>query len=456
MTKRLELDSYMDEEELTTAIQEFQNDDHDAGNSCDHLHLNCVDINLNVAREITTLLRSRSWGSIELEECTGRVDFIMTVIMTQAVVGTVKVTTFGLDRLDEATLFAMAVGMTSSICLEELILSATLTQDDAQILAEGIAKATTLRRLCLRDNTLDQPAAEILANVGLQSNTTLHEFGLVGCGQCDDWLGTLLHSFSDHPSLRHLDLRCLGSGDLEPVASLLERKRCGLTSIDLSFKGGSVETPLDLSSFTTALQNRKAQGLSMSLQHLHLCSLLLTDEDVDCVIDACVLAASSLETLNLSLNKLTNIGIIRKIAPKIANNELRLKNLYLDGNPFHKEGSLALLEAIRTNVDIEKIRVSTEHEDIQKQLDYYGYLNRGGRRLVLVRGKQTDASPELNNDRNLILEEIHPTLHKQYCIPTGLWSSVLGRVNRLDFENTAHQEDVLYCLLRNGPLLFPV
>ena len=83
----------MDEEELTTAIQEFQNDDHDAGNSCDHLHLNCVDINLNVAREITTLLRSRSWGSIELEECTGRVDFIMTVIMTQAVVGTVKVTT---------------------------------------------------------------------------------------------------------------------------------------------------------------------------------------------------------------------------------------------------------------------------------------------------------------------------------------------------------------------------
>ena len=499
MTKRFELDSSMDDEELATAIEEaiLAREEEDATTTtttndtmlcCDELHLNCIDINLDVATAVTRLILSSKsrggggWKSIELEECTGRVDFIMSVIMTHAIVRRVKVTTFGLDRLDETTLFAIAVGMqqlrqrhhhhnsderTTTInntsSMSELILSATLTEDDAQILAEGIAKTTTLRRLCLLDSNLDQQAAETLASQGFQYNTSLHEFGLVACGQSDEWLETLLQSFRDHPCLERLDLRCLGmvSGNLAPVASLLEHKTCGLTSIDLSFKGGCVDVPLDLTQFATALQNRNVQGLSMKLQHLHLCSLLLTDDDMDCVMDACIQASSTLETLNLSLNKITDVGIVHSIAPKIANNELRLKNIYLDGNAFHKNGASALRDALKTNTNVEKIRIPTQYEEIQHELDYYGRLNRGGRRLVFVRGKEHDGNRIHCHDNvqqsNSNTRVLSAALQLQpICIPIALWSFVLGRANRLNFENMAYQVDVIYCLLRNGPLMFPV
>ena len=433
-----------------------------------------------------------------MEECTGHIDFVVTVIMTQTHVHTVKITTFGLERLDRATLFAIAVGMQQeqqrgrrqsgstvteeqqeecarqqktttyepealgpSGCLSELIMSVTLSEDDATILAEGLAMTRTLRRLSLFDCTLDRPAALALARHGLEQNSSLLELGLVACGQSEAWLTTVLLSLQGHPTLDRLDLRCLGVTGLGPLSDLVENKMHGLVSLDLSFKGGCVDIPLDMSLLSTALRRRSNLGLGMSLQQLHLCSLLLTDDDIENVMEACVAASVSLRTLSLSLNKISDQGVVRYIAPTIRNNGTQLQRLYLDGNPFQDVGASALLESITTNVSLEKVRIprtqqqqraapsSEVMEDMQRQLDYYGCLNRGGRRLVCVRQRRCGQGE--SEDGQQAEQKERPI-----SIPVGLWADVLGRINRVNFETSTGHIDAMYCLLRHGPLLFPV
>jgi hypothetical protein len=580
---KLELDSYMDGAELASTIQEAMALNQNFKNSKIHsyseqedgcnqegkpqyyeaLCLNCIDVDLPTAAAVSNLIVSQSWTLIEFEECTGHLEYLLTIVMTCAAAGQVekiKIVAVGSNRLDDVSLFALAVGMqrcktstavtttlssaSSSLSvtdtavagkrftLKEIRLSLTLTREDAWTLSRGLdcrnsndeygedndhhqmnnnTSVSTIQSFCLWDCTLEPSALEILAQEGLRYNTSLREVGLVACTittrsiarnasassstglrTCegrdragDACLATLLESLYHHPTLERLDFRCLATSDITPIAAFLEQPQCRLKSLDLSFKSGSGNEPIDLGLLTTAFRNRNAQGYQMTLERLHLSGLFLTDEDVEAVMETCVEASSSLDTLTLSLNKITDEGILQCVARRIANNgmddnfssrrsgrssnNIRLKRLYLDGNPFHEEGCVALLDAMKTNVDLEELRIPPAMEECQRELDYYARLNRGGRRLVsgnevidCRRVEDNDANDHPNeSDRDNLKAQSQQQRHRP-CIPLALWSLVLARANHLDFEQRNNypsgpgRADVVFYLLRNGPILFPV
>eukprot|EP00980_Cylindrotheca_fusiformis_P006166 scaffold1319_cov126-Cylindrotheca_fusiformis.AAC.55 len=145
---------------------------------------------------------------------------------------------------------------------------------------------------------------------------------------------------------------------------------------------------------------------------------------------------SSLEELNLFGNRVTDrgvLGIVQKLR------ELRhLRSLWLGHNVFTAVGARAILEAMRTNFAVEELNVSSLQSDdtmqkIQDEIDYYGRLNRDGRRIFA-----SDVSE----------------------VPMSLWSLILERANRIhavgsstdEQENRSQAADAIFCLL-HGPAL---
>jgi hypothetical protein len=189
---KLELDSYMDDAELASTIQEAMahnqnfksskiNGYSDQEDGCNQegkpqyyeaLCLNCIDVDLPTAAAVSNLIESQSWTLIEFEECTGHLEYLLTIVMTCAAAGQVekiKIVAVGSNRLDEVSLFALAVGMQrckttttstaatttlyatlSSVLatdatvagkcftLKEIRLSLSLTREDAWILSRGL------------------------------------------------------------------------------------------------------------------------------------------------------------------------------------------------------------------------------------------------------------------------------------------------------------------------------
>lgn len=173
---KLELDSYMDAAELASTIQEAmahnQNfksskihsntDEEDGCNQegkpqyYEALCLNCIDIDLLTAAAVSNLIVSQSWTLIEFEECTGHLEYLLTIVMTCAAAGQVekiKIVAVGSNRLDEASLFALAVGMqrcktTTTSTTAATTLSSTSTSVSAIDATVG-GKCFTLKEICL-------------------------------------------------------------------------------------------------------------------------------------------------------------------------------------------------------------------------------------------------------------------------------------------------------------------
>ena len=409
--QKLELDSTMMADDVEEEIRL-------APVGCSELYLNCVHLDLEISSAIARLFHSSvSWKSIEMEECTGQVSVLLAMIMAQKVVK-LKVVSLSFGRLSEASLFALAVGMRSNTWLKSLTLTLTLTEEDAAIFSSGLT-SSSLKRLCMWDCRLDTPATQALAQ-GIEAAASLKYFGLVACDQCDDRLEILTRALAHHPTLTSLDFRCLASG-IAPVADLL-RENHNILDLDLSFRSGS--EAIHLPTLAAAVQNHP------SLLCLHLCGNLLTDDDVETILDCTM----SLQTLNLSLNSISDEGISR-VASYIATNQKGLQRLFLQTNPFTEVGARALLTAMATNTEIEELCIPNELADIQAQLNYYARLNQGGRRLVLG----------------------------NCSVPLAMWPMIFERADRLEWDESQWDEtlndvgraEVVYCLL-HGTLFFPV
>jgi hypothetical protein len=151
---------------------------------------------------------------------------------------------------------------------------------------------------------------------------------------------------------------------------------------------------------------------------------------------------SSLEELNLFGNRVTDFGI-RMIIQKLP--QLRcLKSLWLGHNSFSPVAGGELLQAIKTNFNLEDINIRTLDDssslwdELQSELDYYARLNRGGRRIF-----------SSTNDR-------------ESSVPLSLWPLVIERANRIYWggctnntidASSSHAVDTIFCLI-HGPALF--
>ena len=439
MTK-LEIESSMDADDMEEEIlqaqqvrccqQQCEENVHDC---IDELHLNCVDLELREMSAIAKLFHCiKEWKSIEVEECTGQVDLMLSWILAQSL-QRLKLVAVLLEEFDRTVWLALAVGLSSNPHLRELTLSCSLSAHDASILAQGLS-CTSLSRLCLWDCRLDTCAAIELAR-GLRQAVLLQEFGLVACDLCEERLDILLRALADHPALTRLDLRCLASS-ITPVGKFV-LQNSNISILDLSFRSVQCEEAIDIPTLANAIRHHA------SLTSLHLCSNLLSDDNVETLLDALSTASESccLSTLDLSMNAISDSGLLHTIAPRIANNQLKIRRLLLENNDFSESALLQLVQAMTTNTYLEEVGIPHDFAFVQQMLDYYGRLNRGGRRLVV-------GSPPQE-------------------IALALWPFVLERVNRLKWDqqdrtssNGTHEPtllraEILYCLL-HGPLFFPV
>ncbi len=109
-----------------------------------------------------------------------------------------------------------------------------------------------------------------------------------------------------------------------------------------------------------------------------------------------------------------------------------LQHLVLTNNTFDQEGALELARALELNWTLQTVECDSTIRNYKK-IRYYADLNWGGRRFLLGKNYETP-------------------------VPPAVWPLVLARVNTISTGNGGkeRQADILYCLLREGPALFPM
>jgi Ran GTPase-activating protein (RanGAP) involved in mRNA processing and transport len=300
-----------------------------------------------------------------------------------------------------------------------------LYEELSTTLAEGLSANSALEELSLILSTSDTNAIDTLAR-GIQGNSKLKSLKLNRCSLEDGQVAALIKALENHPSLRELSVQgssCRAMG-IVAISGLLQSDNKKPFKLDLSNQHFTRNNPFGISFLAPALPENK------SMRFLDLSSNHLTDVEVTCIASA-LIENSALEELKLVNCNVTDKGtkIIAKHLPLMTG----LKTLWLQDNPLGEEGALSLFEASRTNMHLEQLILPKGRgramDDIQRKIDYFLALNKGGRRL-------------LGNPNQVAL---------------GLWPRVLDRANSLSWDSFSvenAQASVIYCLIRNGPALF--
>jgi hypothetical protein len=378
-----------------------------------------------VSRGIVDVLqdRSRPWDGIHLAHCTGKVDVVISNVLQLESVQKLSLLPNG-HHINDKCLYALANGLKVNKSVKGLVLRVDLYQELSSALAEGLNANSALEELSLILSTSDTNAITTLAR-GIQGNSKLKSLMLNRCSLEDGQIAALVSALENHPSLRELSVQgssCRAKG-IVAISGLLQSANTKPFKLDLSKQDFKRNEMFGISFLAPALLENR------SMRFLDLSSNNLTDIDVACIASA-LSENSALEELKLVNCSITNRGakIIANKLPRMTG----LKGLWLHDNPFDKDGALYLLEAMRTNMHMEQLILPRGREnsldDIQREIEYYSMLNRGGRRL----------------------------LRSQNNIPLGLWPRVLGRAGCLrwdSFSDKSTPVDVIYCLL-HGPALF--
>jgi Ran GTPase-activating protein (RanGAP) involved in mRNA processing and transport len=364
---------------------------------------------------------SKKWKSLELVDC-ALVDNAVTSLL-QLDNQRLHLSFHG--RMEQGLGHILGEGLRTTRSLLQLTVESVVwTQSGMEGFSQGLTSTRTLKELDLNSSTFgDDFVLEILSQ-GLEHNTTLSCVRLDRCNLQDRQLATLVNGLAEHRLLEELFLGCnlFRQEGMRAIADLLEQNR--LRTLGMRHCLPDEDPPLNIL--------LDAFPLNSSLKTLHLASNNLQDEDMGPL--AAALQESSITTLDLTQNRITDQGMITLAS----NLSPHLEKLWLLGNPIGHAGAQALLELLKTtHLELSDVRLPTNlgfsknaaMEELQSQFQYYGRLNRGGRRLLTCNSR---------------------------TVPRALWYLVLGRVNRLEWgrddEKLVGQADVIYFLL-HGPVL---
>ena len=350
-------------------------------------------------------------------------------------------------------------------------------QDTLALLGREIRYApATLRNLSFVDQVIDEPIAMALSE-GLRYNNFLETLNLRNTqfiiqNMTTAWssspltmlLQTLANGLHDACHLKCLNMRfcklrdeelailikSLRSDILEELllrgnycreismnhlATLLEDSHCKMHTLDLSrqYFMGLKKFPMSILA-TSFKYNR-------SLQYLDLMSNSLSDQDISILVNGIESSPASLSTTTAP-------------APAIAiatMNRVPLKQLMLAGsNVFRRRGAEKLLELVKfSNTSIQQILIPVRYPKdimIQQQIHFYTNWNKCGRRIMYSPSppptplKSSEIAKAPGPTSSSSAQESYTTTSKtstNVSIPIGLWPIIFGRINELDWNTSA-------------------
>lgn len=221
-------------------------------------------------------------------------------------------------------------------------------------------------------------------------------------------------------------------------------------------------------------EEQQQRVANSTLEILRLAGNGLGDDFVDSMLSIFVnkKKISKLQELNLFGNRLTNRGLktIMKKCTYLPNLQL----LYLQHNVFLRPLDMKddLLKFITTNYSLHEFTIYSslmaitaggqadpDLQTLQDRLDYYGRLNRTGRRIMT-----SFAGCRVGKNKPSIVDSVHddgtnvfPTSdndtieHEKKDVPLGLWALIFDRANRR--ETISEAADIIYYLLHYGPVV---
>ncbi|KAL3924745.1 MAG: hypothetical protein SGILL_000855 [Bacillariaceae sp.] len=327
-------------------------------------------------------------------------------------------------RLSEPTFLTtnfLAEFLLSSTKLETLRIQDRLLAPQVDALAKGLKSNITLRTLDLSKSRVENIGA--LAQ-GLRDNTSLTNIKLRSVGLHDEDMAILLSSLESRPTLENLDLSFNHLRNLTPLGCLLRSPNSCLKELLIGFQN-MWQVPR-----TNIVPILEAMKENTTLTALGMANNKLRDEDAEMLLVA-LSENSTLESLDLRGNLFHDRGVLH--IARLVKESKSLRKLLVVKNPFGSEGSLALLEATRTNHRIIHMDVCC------KNIRYNTALNRGGRCLLMETPKP----------------------------PLALWPLAMERANNIDWgeEGSTHfaqpsgtlvdpRIDVLYHFLQKSPVIF--
>ena len=438
---------------------------------------------------ITTTTK-RMWDVVEFINCSGNVELAMMIAMTMDCITCFNVIR-NVDMVENNNdnnclgFNAIGIGLQANQNLKSLRITSSVTKSAADALSNGLANTTSLEELDLRWSSFETDTGSITSLAsGLKKNKSIKSLKLFGCNIDDPELACLLAALRYHPTLEELNLNgnTCGMSATRPLSAMLSYDKTRISRLDISFQKlptvipANSSTPpnkIDIPHLALSLRS------NTSLQFLDLKNNQLTDDD------ARLLAASLTynETLCEVLLGRNDIGIVG--ITEIGNQlpyMTGLKRLSLWGNPgITEKGALELLQGLERNVDIIDLELFRTFA-CSNLIYYYLTLNRGGRKVIWQRQLQ---QPPMHAVASAPAAKEVTTSN---TIPLSLWPAVLERANLLDYSKrsfvtnvtintnataeernrnrerlsqTAQQQnkhdvacaEVIYCLLRNGPVL---
>ena len=156
---------------------------------------------------------------------------------------------------------------------------------------------------------------------------------------------------------------------------------------------------------------------------------------------------NNLMVLDLRENKIGDVGVklLAEACACACESKSSLKKLYLTKNPFHDDGTNALLELVKHKADMIHVELS-QVSHAATMVRYYSSLNYGGRRCLV-------------ENYNSNYDEVQQVPPATALLDVGVWPLVIERVNNIDwFEEhlDSHRQDVIILYLLRAPPLFEV
>jgi hypothetical protein len=427
--------------------------------SVDKLKLTDFDIDTTLAATIIQVLRKHNnhknnedgdcddhcgVTELSLEECSGHVDIVVTAALTSSSsLSGMESLSLSIGRLATAAFtpcaHALGVGLQLNTSLQKLVIQSgsnvffTLSSEAATSLEQGLIGNSTLRTLHIQScRFVESNSVRSLAR-GLRGHRFLKHVTLRSCfvanGRAleDVYMAELIRALEHNTDLISLDIsgnKCLHHG-IAALSSLLDRTR--LKTLDLSCQcimDQQEDEFMNLSLLVAAL------GRTSTLESIELRFNKLNDQDM-AYLAAALTHNTSIQYVGLASNKITNTGIsilASRIPLMKGLKELVLTNI----NAFDQKGMLELARALELNWTVQRVECDPTIPSY-KTIRYYADLNWGGRRFLLGNNYHTP-------------------------VPPAVWPLVLARVNGMQERENGkeRQANILYCLLRQGPALFPM
>jgi Ran GTPase-activating protein (RanGAP) involved in mRNA processing and transport len=397
------------------------------------LQLNDLELDVRATTAVIQLLRHHTacLEKLSLQECTGHVDMVLTVAMTIPL-QTCSIAVGGLaPTASSRCLHALGVGLQLTSTLKTLILESgsnaffTVTVDAMRSLEQGLANNTSLTKFQMKGCRFAEPSAVLALAHGLRGHGNLQEVKLRQCFMAnghsldDEGLSVLIQALEHNTHLSYLDVsgnKCLDRG-ISALGTLMDRTR--LQTLDISSQKVNRETEsMNLANLVGAM------GRTNTLQRLDLRFNHLNDLHM-AYLAAALTHNTSIRFVGLASNHITNTGlsILASRIPMMKG----LTHLVLTNNTF--DDGLELAQAMEENCILSKIVMDVRVAHFST-IQYYADWNWAGRRFLMDNAVQ--------------------------LLP-ALWPFILERLQQLPFKDNgmARYANVMYCLLREGPALFP-